>query len=78
MNKDSIDSLSYRKHIDGDDINNNNHNINLVEPDNSYSRPVKGMNIKIQYSLSYRKHIDGDDFYGREVNEGLTSGKVYK
>ena len=28
---------------DSNNINYNNHNINMVEPDNSSSRPVKGM-----------------------------------
>ena len=56
----------------------------LVEPDNSSSPPVKGMKCKDSIdSLSYSKHIDlssidGDNFYSREINEGLTSGKVYK
>ena len=62
----------------------NNHNINMVEPDNSSSPPVKGMKYKDSLdSLASSKHIDlsnidGDNFYSREINEGLTSGKVYK
>lgn len=69
---------------DENNINYNNHNINMVEPDNSSSRPVKGMKYKDSIdSLSFSKHIDlsnidGDNFYSREINENLTSGKVYK
>lgn len=69
---------------DENNINYNNHNINMVEPDNSSSRPVKGMKYKDSLdSLTFSKHIDlsnidGDNFYSREINEGLTSGKVYK
>lgn len=69
---------------DSNNINYNNHNINMVEPDNSSSRPVKGMKYKDSIdSLAFSKHIDlsnidGDNFYSREINEGLTSGRVYK
>ena len=69
---------------DENNINYNNHNINMVEPDNSSSRPVKGMKYKDSIdSLAFSKHIDlsnidGDNFYSREINENLTSGKVYK
>ena len=69
---------------DENNINYNNHNINMVEPDNSYNPPVKGMKYKDSIdSLAFSKHIDlsnidGDNFYSREINEGLTSGKVYK
>lgn len=69
---------------DSNNINYNNHNINMVEPDNSSSRPVKGMKYKdLIDSLAFSKHIDlsnidGDNFYSREINENLTSGKVYK
>ena len=69
---------------DENNINYNNHNINMVEPDNSSSRPVKGMKYKDSLdSLAFSKHIDlsnidGDNFYSREINESLTSGKVYK
>lgn len=71
---------------DENNINYNNHNINInmVEPDNSSSRPVKGMKYKDSIdSLAFSKHIDlsnidGDNFYSREINEGLTSGRVYK
>ncbi len=69
---------------DENNINYNNHNINMVEPDNSSSRPVKGMKYKDSIdSLAFSKHIDlsnidGDNFYSREINESLTSGKVYK
>lgn len=56
----------------------------MVEPYNSSSPPVKGMKCKDTIdSLSFSKHIDlsnidGDNFYNREINEGLTSGRVYK
>lgn len=69
---------------DSNNINYNNHNINMVEPDNSSSRPVKGMKYKDSIdSLAFSKHIDlsnidGDNFYSREINESLTNGKVYK
>ena len=69
---------------DENNINYNNHNINMIEPDNSSSPPVKGMKYKDSIdSLAFSKHIDlsnidGDNFYGREINEGLTSGKVHK
>ena len=69
---------------DSNNINYNNHNINMVEPDNSSSRPVKGMKYKDSLdSLAFSKHIDlsnidGNNFYSREINESLTSGKVYK
>ena len=69
---------------DSNNINYNNHNINMVEPDNSSSRPVKGMKYKDSIdSLAFSKHIDlsnidGDNFYSREINESLTCGKVYK
>jgi len=69
---------------DSNNINYNNHNINMVEPDNSSSRPVKGMKYKDSIdSLAFSKYIDlsnidGDNFYSREINESLTSGKVYK
>lgn len=69
---------------DENNINYNNYNINMVEPDNSSSRPVKGMKYKDSIdSLAFSKHIDlsnidGDNFYSREINESLTSGKVYK
>lgn len=56
----------------------------MLESDNDSSRPVKGMKYKDSIdSLAFSKHvdlsnIDGDNFYSREINEGLTSGKVYK
>lgn len=56
----------------------------ILEPDNSSSRPVKSMKYKDSLdSLAFSKsvdlsNIDGDNFYSREINEGLTSGKVYK
>ena len=72
------------------EINNDNTNIDNVCIDinnnqyNDSSRPVKGMKYKDSIdSLSFSKHvdlsnIDGDNFYSREINEGLTSGRVYK
>lgn len=72
------------------DISNNNTNIDNVyidTSDNQYnhsSPPVKGMKYKDSIdSLMINKHIDlsnidGDNFYGREINEGLTSGRVHK
>ena len=69
---------------DANNINYDNHNTNMVEPDNSSSRPVKGMKCNDSIdSLAFSKHvdlsnIDGDNFYSREINEGLTSGKVNK
>lgn len=69
---------------DENNINYNNHNINMVEPDNSSSPPVKGMKYTDSIdSLVFNKHIDlsnidGDNFYGREINENLTSGRVHK
>lgn len=59
-------------------------NANMLEPNNDSSRPVKGMKYKDSLdSLAFSKHvdlsnIDGNNFYSREINEGLTSGKVYK
>ena len=70
--------------------NNNNTNIDNVRIDtnsnqyNDSSRPVKGMKYKDSIdSLVFSKHtdlsnIDGDNFYSREINKGLTSGRVYK
>lgn len=69
---------------DANNINYDNHNTNIVEPDNSSSRPVKGMKCNDSIdSLAFSKHvdlsnIDGDNFYSREINEDLTSGKVNK
>jgi hypothetical protein len=72
------------------DISNNNTNIDNVcidISDNQYnnsSRPVKGMKYKDSLdSLAFSKsvdlsNIDGNQFYSREINEGLTSGRVYK
>lgn len=72
------------------EISNNNTNIDNVCIDtnnnqyNDSSRPVKGMKYKDSIdSLSFSKHvdlsnIDGDNFYSREINESLTSGRVYK
>ena len=69
---------------DANNINYNNHNTNIVEPDNSSSCSVKCMKYNDSIdSLAFSKHvdlsnIDGDNFYSREINEGLTNGKVNK
>ena len=69
---------------DANNINYYNHNTNMVELNNSPSRPVKGMKCNDSIdSLAFSKHvdlsnIDGDNFYSREINEDLTSGKVNK
>lgn len=72
------------------DINNNNTNIDNVyidTSDNQYnnsSSPIKGMKYKDSIdSLAFSKsvdlsNIDGNHFYSREINEDLTSGRVYK
>lgn len=68
---------------DNTNINNTCINTN-VNQYNDFSRPVKGMKYKDSIdSLAFSKHIDlssidGDNFYSREINEGLTSGRVYK
>lgn len=67
--------------------NTNIDNVCIDTCDNQYnnsSRPVKGMKYKDSIdSLSFSKYvdlsnIDGDNFYSREINESLTSGRVYK
>lgn len=69
---------------DANNINYDNHNTNIVEPDNSSSCSIKCMKYEDSIdSLVFTKHtdlsnIDGDNFYDREINEGLTSGKVHK
>lgn len=72
------------------EISNNNTNIDNIcidTGDNQYNdsnRPVKGMKYKDSIdSLAFSKlvdlsNIDGDNLYSREINEGLTSGRVYK
>ena len=56
----------------------------MLELYNDSSRPVKGMKYKDSLdSLAFSKHIDlsnidEDNFYSREINKGLTNGKVYK
>lgn len=53
-------------------------------PNNDSSRSVKGMKYRDSLdSLAFSKHvdlsnIDGDNFYSREINEDLSSGRVYK
>ena len=64
------------------DYYNSKKNISVSRNDSS--RPVKDMKYKDSMdSLAFSKHIDlsnidGDNFYSREINEGLTSGKVNK
>lgn len=73
-----INEISDNTNIDNTCINTN------VNQYNDSSRPVKGMKYKDSIdSLAFNKHIDlsnidGDNFYSREINEGLTSGRVYK
>ena len=73
-----INEISDNTNIDNSCINTN------VNQYNDSSRPVKGMKYKDSLdSLSFSKHtnlsnIDKDNFYSREINEGLTSGRVYK
>lgn len=73
-----INEISDNTNIDNTCINTN------VNQYNDSSRPVKGMKYKDSIdSLAFSKHIDlssidGDNFYSREINEGLTSGRVYK
>lgn len=73
--------------IINNNTNSDNDNVYIDTNDNqynNYSPPVKGMKYKDSLdSLAFSKHIDlsdidGDNFYSREINEGLTSGKVYK
>lgn len=57
---------------------------NMLEPDNESSPPVKGM--KVNNITFTRQQIDSinnivklnSSFVDREINDGLTSGKVYK
>lgn len=59
-------------------------NANMLEPDNESSRPVKGM--KVNNITFTRQQIDSianivklnSSFVDREINEGLTSDRVYK
>ena len=73
-----INEISDNTNIDNTYINTN------INQYNDSSRPVKGMKYKDSLdSLAFSKHIDlsnidGDNFYSREINEGLTNGKVYK
>lgn len=66
-----------------DSIDNVCISTNITQYNNS-SRPVKGIKYKDSIdSLAFSKHvdlsnIDGNNFYSREINEDLTSGKVYK
>lgn len=70
------------------EINNNNiDNVcidTFVNQYNDSSRLVKCMKYKDSIdSLAFSKHvdlsnIDGNNFYSREINKGLTSGRVYK
>ena len=62
----------------------NSSNNTMLEPDYDTSRPVKGMKVN-NITLS-KEQIDSiayeinrnSSFVDREINEGLTSGKVYK
>lgn len=62
----------------------NSSNNTMLEPDYDTSRPVKGMKVN-NITLS-KEQIDNiayevnrnSSFVDREINEGLTSGKVYK
>ena len=73
-----INEISDNTNIDNTCINTN------VSQYNDSSRHVKGMKYKDSIdSLAFSKHtdlsnIDGNNFYSREIDEGLTSGKVYK
>lgn len=67
--------------------NTNIDNVCIDTCDNQYnnsSRPVKVMKYKDSLdSLTFSKYTDlsniyGDNFYSREINESLTSGRVYK
>ena len=73
-----INEINDNTNIDNSCINTN------INQYNDSSRPVKGMKYKDSIdSLAFSKHIDlsnidGDNFYSREINESLTSGRVYK
>lgn len=49
---------------DENNINYNNHNINMVEPDNSSSRPVKGIEYKDSLDSLHIPHI----IFDKELN----------
>ena len=73
-----INEINDNTNIDNSCINTN------INQYNDSSRPVKGMKYKDSIdSLAFSKHIDlsnidGDNFYSREINESLTSDRVYK
>lgn len=85
-----INDISNNNNNNNNNTNIDNTNIDNVcigTSDNQYndsSPPVKGMKYKdLIDSLAFNKHIDlsnidGDNFYSREINEDLTSGRVYK
>lgn len=84
-----VDNFIYFGISETNEISNNDNIDNVcistnVTQYNDSSRPVKDMKCKDSIdSLAFSKHvdlsnIDGDNFYSREINEGLTSGKVYK
>lgn len=84
-----VGNFIYFEEYEINKINNNDTNIDnvCIDTNNNQcndSSPVKGMKYKDSIdSLVFSKHvdlsnIDGDNFYSREINEGLTSGKVYK
>ena len=84
FNRNNTDESFYGEDRTASTSNDNWDDASMLEPDNGYSRPVKGMKYKDSIdSLAFSKHvdlsnIDGDNFYSREINEGLTSGRVYK
>lgn len=53
-----------RKEVKGYKACYDNHNINMVEPDNSYSRPVKGMKPKDSLDSLHIPHI----IFDKELN----------
>ena len=63
---------------------NSYYNVDVLEPYNDTSRPVKGIEYKDSFNfIVFSNHtdlssIEGDNFYSREINEGLTSGKIHK
>ena len=70
------DDTFYGGGITASTSNDNCDDVNMLEPDDGYSRPVKGMKYKDSIdSLAFSKHvdlssIDGDNFYSRDLNPG--------
>lgn len=83
LNKNTNDSF-YGKDRAVNNYTVNSSNNTMLEPDYDTSRPVKGMKVN-NITLS-KEQIDSiayeinrnSSFVDREINEGLTSGKVYK